>query len=209
MKLSYQLQKVRIAHLRICICSKFNNNKFLSKCKNWEIEALVFFVNWQIWHFCHSCTKLTSRGLKISKKKLPPLGIELNTNPTIEIPATLPTQPICQSMSVSNFQTLIKSCSIESEMIQVQFMKLVFNRCLCGWMGKVAGFLIVGLVLWVQYQVKAIFFCWFWNPVMLILYKNDRNVRSVNLRKTRVNQMSHHQYLAYIVTRGCETMVNL
>ena len=131
--------------------------------------------------------KINITGFENQQKKIASTGYWThNTNPTIEIPATLPTQPICQSMSVSNFQTLIKSCSIEPEMIQVQFMNLVFNRCLCGWMGKVARILIVGLVLWVQYPVEAIFFCWFWNPVMLILYKNDRNVRSVNLRKTRI-----------------------
>ena len=28
-----------------------------------------FFLNCQIWHFCRSCTKLTSRGFRISKKK--------------------------------------------------------------------------------------------------------------------------------------------
>ena len=110
-----------------------------------------------------------------------------NTNPTIKIPATLPTQPICQSMSVLNFQTLLKSCSIEPEMIQVQFKDILFNKCLGGWVVKVVGFLIVGLVLWVQYPVEAIFFYWFWNPVMSILYKNDRNVRSVNLGKTRMS----------------------
>ena len=48
-------------------------------------------------------------------------------------------------MPVSNFQTLIKSCSIEPEMVQVQFMNLQFNRWLCGWMGKVAGILIGGV----------------------------------------------------------------
>ena len=48
-------------------------------------------------------------------------------------------------MPVSNFQTLIKSCSSEPEMIQVQFMNLLFNRCLCGWMGKSVGILIGGV----------------------------------------------------------------
>ena len=48
-------------------------------------------------------------------------------------------------MPVSNFQTLIKSCSIEPEMIQVQFLNLLFNRCLCGWMGKAVGILIAGV----------------------------------------------------------------
>ena len=132
-------------------------------------HSIEFFLNWQIWHFCHSCTKLTSWGFKISQKKIASTGYWThNTNPTIKFPATLPTQPICQSMPVSNFQTLIKSCSIEPEMIQVQFMNLLFNRRLCDWMGKVAGNVIVGLVLWVQYPVEAIFF-------LLILKPRDVN----------------------------------
>ena len=48
-------------------------------------------------------------------------------------------------MPVSNFQTLIKSCYVEPEMIQVQFKDLLFNKCLGGWMGKVAGILIGGV----------------------------------------------------------------
>ena len=127
------------------------------------------FVNWHIWHFCHSCTKLTSWGVKISKEKIASTGYWThNTNPTIKIPATLPTQPICQSMPVSNFQTLLKSCSIEPEMIQVQFKDILFNKCLGGWVVKLAGILIVGLVLWVQYPVEAIFF-------LLILKSRDVN----------------------------------
>ena len=50
----------------------------------------------------------------------------------IRIPAPLPTQPICQSMPASNFQTLLKSCSLKPEMIKVQFMNLLFNKCLGG-----------------------------------------------------------------------------
>ena len=76
---------------------------------------------------------------------------------------------------------------IEPEMIQVQFKDILFNRCLGGRVVKGAGILRVGLVLWVQYPVKAIFFCWFWYPVMSILYKNDRNVRSDNWEKTRLS----------------------
>ena len=46
-----------------------------------QIKAVTFefFLNCQIWHFCHSCTNLTSQGFRISKKKLLPLGIELTT----------------------------------------------------------------------------------------------------------------------------------
>ena len=70
-------------------------------------------------------------------------------------------------------------------MIQVQFKDILFNRCLGVWVAKGARILRVGLVLGVQYPVEAIF-CWFWYPVMSILYKNDRNVRSGNWEKTRV-----------------------
>ena len=77
-----------------------------------------FSFSTQIWHFC---TILTSRGFeKFQQKiKLPSVGIELTT-PTItglEFYAysnALPTQPICHSLPVSDFQTFIKSCSIES-----------------------------------------------------------------------------------------------
>ena len=70
---------------------------------------------------------------KSAKIKLPPLGIEThNTKTSIRILTASPTQPICQSMPVSDFQTLIKSCSIEPEMTQVQFKDLLFNKCLCG-----------------------------------------------------------------------------
>ena len=53
-------------------------------------------------------------------------------------------------------------------MIQVQFKDILFNRCLGGWVVKVAGILKVGLVLWVQYPVEAIFF-------LLILKPRDVN----------------------------------
>ena len=131
-------------------------------------ETTEFFLNCQIWHFCHSCTKLTSQGFKISKKIASTGYWAHNTNPTIRIPAPLPTQPICQSMPASNFQTLLKSCSIKPEMIKVQFMNLLFNRCLGGWVVKGAGNLRVGLVLWVPYPVEVIFF-------LLILKPRDVN----------------------------------
>ena len=109
--------------------------------------------------------KIDITGFQNQQKKIASTGYWThNTNPTIKIPATLPTQPICQSMPVSNFQTLLKSCSIEPEMIQVQFKDILFNKCLCGWVVKVAGILIVGLVLWVQYPVEAIFFAEFETP---------------------------------------------
>ena len=92
--------------------------------------------------------------------------------------------------------TWIISGSIEHDFIRVWKFETGMDWQI-GWVGKVAGILIVGLVSWVQYPVEAIFFCWFWNPVMLILYKNDRNVRSVNLRKTRLEPL----YLTCIILR--------
>ena len=87
-------------------------------------------------------------------------------------------------MTVSNFQTLIKSCSIEPEMIQVQFMNLLFNRCLCGWMGKVAGILIggVGVVSSIPSGGNFIFadFETLWCQ---FLYKNARNANFVLFMK--------------------------
>ena len=92
--------------------------------------------------------KIDSTGFQNQQKKIASTGyLTHNTNPTIKISATLPTQPICQSMPVSNFQTLLKSCFIESEMIKVQFKDILFNKCLGGRVVKVAGILIVGLVL--------------------------------------------------------------
>ena len=103
--------------------------------------------------------KIDITGFKKSGKKIASTGYWThNTNPTIKIPAPLPTQPICQSMPVSNFQTFLKSCSIKPEMIQVQFKDILFNRCLGGRVVKGAGIVRVGLVLWVQYPVEAIFF---------------------------------------------------
>ena len=148
-------------------------------------HVIEFFLNWQIWHFCHSCTKLTSRAFKISKRNCPPLGIEVTTpTPTIRIPAALPIPPQRHLLNRRFMNwTWINSGSIEHDFIRVWKFETGMDWQI-GWVGKVTGILIVGLVLWVQYPVEAIFFYWFWNPVMLILYKNDRNVRSVNLGKT-------------------------
>ena len=73
--------------------------------------------------------------------------------------SVVPTQPIYQSMPVSNFQTPLKSCSIEPEMIQAQFKGILFNRCLGGWMVKVAGILIVGWCCEFNTQWRQFFFC--------------------------------------------------
>ena len=157
------------------------------------IFRIEFFLNWQIWHFCHSCTKLTSQGFKISKKIIASTGYWThNTNPTIRIPAPLTTLPPRHLLNrISLNWTWIISGSTEHDFKRVW----KFETCMdwqIGWVGKVAGILIVGLVLWVQYPVEAIFFCWFWNPVMSILYKNDKNVRSVNLGKTRLGVRQIH-----------------
>ena len=104
-------------------------------------------------------------------------------------------------MPVSNFQTLIKSWSIEPEKIPVQFMNLLFSRCLCGWMSKAVGILMDGWCCEFNTQWRQLYFCWFWNAVMSILYKNARNVRFVLLRKNSIvcgnNLMTYTQSSKY------------
>ena len=155
---------------------------------------LEFFLNCQIWHFCHSCTKLTSRGFRISKKKIASTGYWThNTNPTLRFPAPLTTQPPRHLLNRRFMNwTLIISGLIEHDFKRVWKFEAGMDWQI-GWVGKGAGILIVGLVLWVQYPVEAIFFCWFWNPVMSILYKNDRNVRSGNWGKTRFIPACFHE----------------
>ena len=133
-----------------------------------NLDLVEFFVNWQIWHFCHSCTKLTLRGFKISKKKIAFTGYWThNTNPTIRIPAAITTQPPRHLLNrISLNWTWIISGSIEHDFIRVWKSETGMDWQI-GWVGKAAGILIVGLV-------------------MSILYKNARNVRSVNLGKTGV-----------------------
>ena len=101
-----------------------------------------------------------------------------NTNPTIRIPATLTTQPPRHLLNrISLNWTWIISGSIEHDFIWVWKFETGMDWQI-GWVGKVAGILIV--------LSGGNFFSRFWNPVMSILYKNERNVRSVNLGKTRV-----------------------
>ena len=83
-----------------------------------------FFLNNTNLTFLAFLYKIYITGFQNQQKNYP--------NSTIRIPTALPTQPICHSMPVSNFQTLIKSCSIEPEMIQVQFKDNLFSKCLCG-----------------------------------------------------------------------------
>ena len=110
-----------------------------------------------------------------------------NTNPTLRIPASLTTLPPRHLLNrISLNWTWIISGSIEHDFKRVWKFETGMEWQI-GWVGKGAGILIVGLVLWVQYPVEAIFFCWFSNPVMSILYKNDRNVRSDNWEKTRIS----------------------
>ena len=102
------------------------------------------------------------------------------------------TQPICQSMLISGFQTIIKSCSIEPEMIQFQFKDLLFNRCLGGWVVKAVRILIHRwLVLWVQFPVEDnLIFSYFETPLNVNFVKSARNVRFVLFRK---NSIKHWQ----------------
>ena len=139
---------------------------FLPICSGtFTFHSFEFFLNWQIWHFCHSCTKLTSRGFKISKKKIASTGYWThNTNPTIKIPATLPIQPQRHLLNRRFMNwTWIISGSIEHDFIRVWKFETDMDWQI-GWVGKVAGISIVGLVLWVQSPVEAIFFADFETP---------------------------------------------
>ena len=131
--------------------------------------------------------KIDITGFRISKKKITSTGYWThNTNPTLRFPVPLTTQPPRHLLNRRFMNwTLIISGLIEHDFKRVWKFEAGMDWQI-GWVGKGAGILIVGLVLWVQYPVEAIFFCWFWNPVMSILYKNDRNVRSGNWGKTRM-----------------------
>ena len=133
------------------------------------VLAIEFFLNCQIWHFCHSCRKLTSRGFRISKKKITSTGYWThNTNPTLRFPAPLTTQPPRHLLNRRFMNwTLIISGLIEHDFKRVWKFEAGMDWQI-GWVGKGAGILIVGLVLWVQYPVEAIFF-------LLILKPRDIN----------------------------------
>ena len=128
-------------------------------------KILEFFLNCQIWHFCHSCTKLTSQGFRISKKKITSTGYWTpNTNPTLRFPAPLTTQPPRHLLNRRFMNwTLIISGLIEHDFKRVWKFEAGMDWQI-GWVGKGAGILIVGLVLWVQYPVEAIFFADFETP---------------------------------------------
>ena len=131
--------------------------------------------------------KIDITGFQNQQKKITSTGYWThNTNPTLRFPAPLTTQPPRHLLNRRFMNwTLIISGLIEHDFKRVWKFEAGMDWQI-GWVGKGAGILIVGLVLWVQYPVEAIFFCWFWNPVMSILYKNDRNVRSGNWGKTRL-----------------------
>ena len=115
-------------------------------------KAVEFFLNNTNLTFLVFCTKLTTRGFKISKNKIASTGNWThNTNHLwIRILTALPTQPICQSMPVSDFQTLMKSCSS-----RIFYSTDVFGS----WMGKAVRILNHRwLVLWVQFPVEATLF---------------------------------------------------
>ena len=52
-------------------------------------------------------------------------------------------------------------------------------------MGKVVGILIHRWLVF-NSQWRQLFFCWFWNPSMSILYKNARDVRFLLFRKNAI-----------------------
>ena len=133
-----------------------------------KLKLVEFFLNCQIWHFCHSCTKLTSQGFRISKKKIASTGYWThNTNPTLRFPAPLTTQP-------------------PRHLLNRRFMNWKFEAGMdwqIGWVGKGAGILIVGLVLWVQYPVEAIFFLLILKPCDVNFVQEWQKCQIWQLRK--------------------------
>ena len=109
--------------------------------------------------------KIDITGFQNQQKKIASTGYWThNTNPTIRIPATLTTQPPRHLLNRISFNwTWIISGSIEHDFKKVWKFETVMDWQI-GWVGKVAGILIVGLVLWVQYPVEAIFFADFETP---------------------------------------------
>ena len=87
-----------------------------------------------------------------------------NTNPTLRFPAPLTTQPprLLLNRRFMNW-TLIISGLIEHDFKRVWKFEAGMDWQI-GWVGKGAGILIVGLVLWVKYPVEAIFFADFLIP---------------------------------------------
>ena len=109
--------------------------------------------------------KINITGFENQQKKIVSTGYWThNTNPIIRIPATLPIQPQ-RHLLYRRFMnwTWIISGSIEPDFIRVWKFETGMDWQI-GWVGKVAGNLIVGLVLWVQYPVEAIFFADFETP---------------------------------------------
>ena len=111
--------------------------------------------------------KIDFKGYQNQQKKIASTGYWIhNTNPTLRIPAPLTTLPPRHLLNrIFLNWTWIISGSIEHDFRRVWKFETGMDWQI-GWVGKGAGILIVGLVLWVQYPVEAIFFCWFWNPVM-------------------------------------------
>ena len=156
-----------------------------------QMSLFESFLNWQIWHFCHSCTKLTSRGFKISKKNYLHWALNSQHQPTIRIPVTLTIlSPRHLLKKISLNWTWIISDSIEHDFKRVWKFETGMDWQI-GWVGKVAEILIVGLVLWVQYPVEAIFllilkprdvnFVQEWQKCQICQFRKNSNVLIRNL----------------------------
>ena len=141
--------------------------------------------------------KIDITGFQNQQKKIAFTGYWThNTNPTIKIPATLTTQPPRHLLNrISLNWTWIISGSIEHDFKRAWKFETGMDWQI-GWVGKVAGILIVGLVLWVQYPVEVIFF-------LLILKPRDVNFvqewQKCQICQFRKNSNEHHVMLKFQV----------
>ena len=97
--------------------------------KPWR-KSFEFFLNNTIWHFWQFCTKLTSRGFKISKNKVASTGNWSHNTNHLWITILTALRNHSANLSVCTSLRLFdpyKSSSIEPEMSQVQFKDFLFN----------------------------------------------------------------------------------
>ena len=154
----------------------FGKTPLQIKCSlsNWPTDAncnLVEFFrnNTPNLTFLAFLYKIDITGFQNQQKKIASTGYWThNTNPTITILTALTTQPPRHLLNrISLNWTWIISGSIEHDFIRVWKFKTSMDWQI-GWVGKAVRILIVGLMLWVQYPVEAIFF-------LLILKPHDVN----------------------------------
>ena len=126
-----------------CVNGRKRDSSFSSIVRS-DISVILV----QNWH----------HGVSKSAKRASPGYWTHNTNPTLRFPAPLTTQPPRHLLNRRFMNwTLIISGLIEHDFKRVWKFEAGMDWQI-GWVGKGAGILIVGLVLWVQYPVEAIFF---------------------------------------------------